>query len=330
MRRLWSNLLTLAATVAILAAVGMLWARDVVRAKGPSSEPVVYIVERGSGLRSIASGLEKAGAISDATFFSAAARLLGVAGALKAGEYKIPANASVMDVLAIMSEGKVLQRKVTVVEGRTVKQIVALLNENNILTGTINNIPPEGSLAPETYFIAYGERRQTLLDRMVAVQNERLERLWAARAASLPLSTPQEALILASIVEKETGLKGERAVVSSVFVNRLRKGMRLQSDPTVVYGITLGDGPLGRGLRKSELKAATPYNTYVIDGLPPTPIANPGAAAIHATLNPDNTEYLYFVADGAGGHAFAKSYQEHQRNVTKWREVERQRKQSGG
>lgn len=215
--------------------------------------------------------------------------------------------------------------RVTVAEGTTVWQVAEALGRAEFLEGEIGALPPEGSLAPDSYEVRPGADRAELLASMQARQARILEELWQGRAEGLPLANPDEALILASIVEKETGVADERRQVASVFVNRLRVPMRLQTDPTVIYGITLGRGSLGRGLRQSELRGATPYNTYVIDGLPPTPIANPGRASIAAALNPDDTPYLYFVADGTGGHAFATTLADHNANVAAWRRIEAER-----
>lgn len=216
--------------------------------------------------------------------------------------------------------------RITVAEGSTAWQVWDSLSRAEFLNGDVGELPPEGSLAPDSYELRRGTDRAELLAEMQARQARILADLWAARVDDLPLATPEEALILASIIEKETGVADERRQVASVFVNRLRRPMRLQTDPTVIYGITQGRGSLGRGLRQSELRAATPYNTYVIDGLPPTPIANPGRASIAAALDPDDTPYLYFVADGTGGHAFATTLAEHNRNVARWREIEAERR----
>lgn len=215
--------------------------------------------------------------------------------------------------------------RIAVAEGVTSWQVVEGLKTADFLSGDVAELPAEGSLAPDSYEIKAGASRGDLIAAMMASQAEILAQAWENRADDLPYASPEEALIMASIVEKETGLAEERRQVASVFVNRLNQPMRLQTDPTVIYGITKGQGSLGRGLRQSELRRETPYNTYVIDGLPPTPIANPGKAAIEAALNPDSTEFLFFVADGTGGHAFASTLQEHNANVAKWREIEAQR-----
>lgn len=215
--------------------------------------------------------------------------------------------------------------RIAVAEGVTSWQIAEGLRAAGFMTGEINDIPSEGSLAPDTYDVRRDAVRQQLLDEMARRQSTILSAAWEGRAADLPYATPEEALIMASIVEKETGIAAERPQVASVFVNRLRQGMRLQTDPTVIYGVTEGRSVMDRGLRRSELDRATPYNTYVIEGLPPTPIANPGRAAIEATMHPDSTDYLFFVADGSGGHAFGRTLDEHNANVARWREIERQR-----
>jgi len=219
--------------------------------------------------------------------------------------------------------------RVAIPEGLTSWQIVQGLNEADFLTGEVVDIPAEGSLAPDTYEVRRGDDRNELLARMRASQEDILAEVWEGRVEGLPIETPEEALILASIIEKETSVPDERRQVSSVFVNRLNRGMRLQTDPTVIYGVTNGRGVLGRGIRQSELRDENPWNTYVIDGLPPTPIANPGRAAIEAAVNPDRTPYIFFVADGTGGHAFAETLEEHNENVARWRQIEAERGASG-
>ena len=220
--------------------------------------------------------------------------------------------------------------RVTLAEGATSWQVVDALSRAEFLTGEVKDIPAEGSLAPQQYEVTRGSDRAALLADMQAIQAKTLSELWAGRADGLPYKTPEEAMVMASIVEKETGVPGERAKVASVFLNRLEQGMKLQTDPTVIYGLTKGKGVLGRGLRQSELRSNTPFNTYVIDGLPPSPIANPGRDAIAAALSPDKTEYLFFVADGTGGHAFAETLAEHNENVAKWRKIEAEQGADGG
>ena len=223
-----------------------------------------------------------------------------------------------------------LRWQVTLAEGVTSWMVVESLKRADFLEGAVDAVPPEGSLAPDGYEVEKGGARAALLTAMQDKQTRILADLWASRVEGLPYDTPEEALIMASIVEKETGIAAERKQVASVFINRLRAGMRLQTDPTVIYGVTKGEGVLGRGLRQSELRRATPWNTYVIQGLPPTPIANPGRLSIEAALNPDVTEYLFFVADGSGGHAFAKTLAEHNENVARWRAIEAQQGTEGG
>lgn len=215
--------------------------------------------------------------------------------------------------------------RVAMAEGVTSWQVVNALGNMDIMTGEVAQIPAEGSLAPDSYEVRKGDDRAALLARMQAAQEAQLAEAWEARDANLPIKSPEELLILASIIEKETGVAGERGQVASVFVNRLNQGMRLQTDPTVIYGITRGEGVLGRGLRRSELRRETPYNTYVIAGLPPTPIANPGRASLMAAAQPEETGYIFFVADGTGGHAFAETLDAHNRNVARWREIEAER-----
>ncbi len=227
------------------------------------------------------------------------------------------------------TEGDDVRYRVTVAEGATSFMIVEGLRAAEFLQGTIAAVPPEGVLAPDSYEVTRGGDRAQLLADMTARQAAILAAAWEARAPGLPYASPEEALIMASIIEKETGVPEERRQVASVFVNRLQRGMKLQTDPTVIYGITQGEAPLGRGLRQSELRRETPWNTYVIDGLPPTPIANPGRASIEAALDPDQTDFIFFVADGTGGHAFAATLEEHNRNVARWREIEAQQGQDG-
>ncbi|MFK7754246.1 MAG: endolytic transglycosylase MltG [Sedimentitalea sp.] len=215
--------------------------------------------------------------------------------------------------------------RVALAEGVTSWQIVEALKSMEMLEGDVGEVPPEGSLAPDSYEVSVGGTRGDVIARMAAAQSERVAEVWAQRQLNLPLESPEEMLILASIIEKETGVASERGQVSSVFINRLNRGMRLQTDPTVIYGVTKGRGVLGRGLRRSELRRLTPWNTYVIDGLPPTPIANPGLASLEAAVAPESTEYVFFVADGTGGHAFAETLDQHNANVAKWRKIEAER-----
>ncbi len=291
---------------------------------GPASEDVIVLLPPGSAVSTIARQLETEGVIEHAELFIAAVRIRGVQSEIKAGEYQLPAGASVMEIIDLLREGKSILHYFTAPEGRTTAQIIRLLNADTVLEGEITVEAGEGELLPETFAFTRGETRDNLVRRMMSDQDALIDALWDDRATELPFSTPQEAIILASIVEKETGVAAERPRIAAVFVNRLKKGMRLESDPTIIYGLTQGE-PLGRGLRLSELRGETPYNTYVIRGLPPTPIANPGRASIEAVLNPAETDDIFFVADGTGGHAFAPTLREHEANVAKWRKIERER-----
>ncbi len=334
MRHVAANVLTLLIVALLAIAIAIGKGREDVKEAGPAQEPRIVVIERGATLDEAAAALSQAGVLPERTvwgllegeqLFKVLARAEGRARALKAGEYRVPPRASVEEILDLVTSGRSIQFAVTVPEGLTSWEVVQLLRSVDVLTGEIAEIPPEGSLAPDTYFVDRGTARLELLARMSAAQEAILAEAWEARAEGLPIDTAEEALILASIIEKETGVAEERGTVASVFVNRLRRGMRLETDPTVIYGITNGEGPLGRGLRRSELVRETPYNTYRIDGLPPTPIANPGRASIEAAVNPPDTPYYFFVADGTGGHAFAETLTEHNANVREWRRIERQR-----
>jgi len=304
------------------------WGWNRFQAPGPSTAETIVVVPKGAGLSRIAELLAEAGVITEDWLFKIAVKAMGQDQALKAGEYAIPAGSSMRQVMDLLVSGLTVVHKVTVAEGLSTWEIVQVLNAAPDLAGPpIETIPAEGTLLPETYFFERGDTRQDILDRMAAGHRDAVARLWPARASGLPIKDEAEWIVLASIVEKETGLASERPLVASVFVNRLKKGMRLQSDPTVIYGITLGQGPLGRGLTRKELDTATPYNTYQIDGLPPGPIANPGLASLEAVLHPATSDYLYFVADGTGGHAFAETLKEHNENVRKWREIEKKQQQ---
>ncbi|WP_300543245.1 endolytic transglycosylase MltG [Maricaulis sp.] len=305
---------------------GYKWLEARFEAPGPSAEDTVVLLPRGAGLIRIARQLEEEGVIGDRRIFRIAVTLDNGDRALQAGEYEIPAGASMARIYELLRTGQTVQHSVTFAEGLTSAMIVATLNETEVLTGEIAEVPAEGTLLPETYLVTRGTPRQEVIDRMAAAQDELLDRLWPSRAEDLPFETREEAIVLASVVEKETGVASERPEVAAVFVNRLRRGMRLESDPTIIYGISRGE-PLGRGLRRSEIdNAQNAWNTYQIPRLPPTPIANPGRESIAAVLNPADSDALFFVADGTGGHVFAETYAEHQRNVARWRRIERQRR----
>lgn len=318
----------IAAGLAILVALAGAWIYLGPGPTAPRGETTLVVLEPGKGVGRIARALEEAGVVGSATAFSVAARLTGAGGDLKAGEYEFPSRASLARVLEQVRDGRVVRRTVTIPEGWTSAMVVDALNALPTLTGWVSE-PPEGSVLPDTYAYRRGEARQAVLERMQAAHDRALADLWAERQPGLPLATPEEAVILASIVEKETGVAAERPRVAAVFTNRLRAGMPLQSDPTVIYGVSKGR-PLGRGILASELARETPWNTYRRIGLPPTPIANPGREALEAVLNPPTTDELFFVADGTGGHAFAVTYEEHNRNVQRWRAIERQRAAAKG
>ncbi len=290
---------------------------------GPLPSDKVVIISSG-GVDEIADQLRREGIITQPTVFMAAVYLQGVT--VKAGEYLFRANTSMRSVIETLVEGKTILHSITIPEGLTTEQIVARLQDSDLLSGPIRDMPMEGALLPDTYKFTRGMPRERLIAQMRNEQQRVLNEVWNRRAADLPIKTPQELVILASIVEKETGRADERTRVAGVFINRLQRRMRLQSDPTIVYGLVGGKGTLGRGILRSEIQQATPYNTYVIDGLPPTPIANPGRAAMEAVANPSRTRDLYFVADGTGGHAFAETLDQHNRNVQRWRQVEAQRR----
>ncbi len=324
MRALAANGLNLL-VVALIVLAGMIgWGVAEFRRSGPLGEAQVVMLPRGSGLNAITDELAAKGVIRNAAIFRIGARYTGRDTSLRFGEYAIPAGASMDDILEILASGRSILYRVTIPEGWTSWQIVERLKTVEVLTGEIAAVPAEGSLAPDTYSFQRGTSRAEVLQDMAAAQRRILAEAWEGRAADLPLQSPEEVLILASIVEKETGVAEERPVVASVFVNRMREGMRLETDPTVIYGITLGQGELGRELTRGDLRSRTPYNTYQIDRLPPTPIANPGRAAIAATVQPAQTEFRYFVADGTGGHVFASTLREHNANVTRWRAIRAQ------
>lgn len=315
------------ATFSTFLIIALVAAWSVFYAPGPSAregESTVVSLPSGAGVSAIAATLKSAGVIRSTDMFKAAATLTGADRKLRAGEYEVPSKASLRSVLVLLVEGRVVRHYVTLPEGWSSAQAVEILNNQSILTGTIDAVPEEASLWPDTYEISRGETRASVIARMRRARDENLARLWAARSPATVVRSPEEAMILASIVEKETGVAAERPRVAAVFTNRLRSGMRLESDPTIEYGITKGV-PLRRGLRRSELDRPNPWNTYQIDGLPPTAIANPGRDAVAAVLNPPSTADLFFVADGSGGHAFARTYEEHLANVARWREVERRR-----
>ncbi|MGA8078673.1 MAG: endolytic transglycosylase MltG [Xanthobacteraceae bacterium] len=293
---------------------------------GPLAADRVVNIPHGSGIRDIADVLTHEGVIDQPWVFIGGVMILKAREGLKAGEYEFKAHSSLRDVVATIVEGKVVPHQISVPEGLTSQQIVARLLADDVLTGDIKEIPPEGSLLPDTYNFTRGVTREQMIHRMQEAQQRLVQEMWDHRSPDLPLKTPEQLVTLASLVEKETGKADERTRVAAVFVNRLKQNMRLQSDPTIIYGLVGGKGTLGRPIMKSEIAQPTPYNTYVINGLPPGPITNPGRASLEAAANPARTRELYFVADGTGGHVFAETYEQQQRNVARLREIETDQK----
>lgn len=324
LRRLLLSLLVLIVAGAALAGGAWYWAQRYLHEPGPLREPAVVEVPRGAGLAGIADRLGEAGAIEHPQAFVLLARLTGQDRDLRAGEYEVGPGMSPVEILGLLQSGKVLLHPIAVPEGLTVAEVFRLLADSDVLAGDLPPLPPEGTLLPETYLVPRGEPRAAVVERMRSGMSAALDELWARRRQDLVLKTPHEALTLASIIEKETALPEEYRLVSAVFHNRLKKGMRLQTDPTVIYGLTNGQGPLGRALTRADLETDHPYNTYKVPGLPPGPIANPGRGALAAALDPAPVDYLYFVANGDGGHTFAATLAEHNRNVSRWRELQRQ------
>ncbi len=383
-RHIASNTLTFLIVGLFLLVGAVTWGAGQYREAGPLEAAICLRVPSGSNMSSVANDLAEKEAVTSPMIFRMGADYEEKSGLLKAGSFRVPENASMAEIVEIITRGgrntcgtEVIYRvginqtlvdvreldptenrfvdivsfdaedievpaeygavreasdttyRVTVAEGVTSWQVAYSLGVIDLLNADVSETPPEGSLAPGSYDVEVGANASAVLAQMTERQARVLEEAWAGRAEGLPIESPEEALILASIVEKETGVAEERRQVASVFVNRLNQGMKLQTDPTVIYGITQGEGVLGRGLRQSELRAETPWNTYVIEGLPPTPIANPGQASIEAALNPDETDYIFFVADGTGGHAFATNLDDHNRNVARWREIEAERANDG-
>jgi UPF0755 protein len=293
---------------------------------GPLESASVIAIPKGEGVNAVAERLEREGAVRDARIFVLGSYVLGANSKLKAGEYEFKKGASIRQVIETLVEGKAILLKVSIPEGKTSYQIVQTLNAQEGLSGDVKEIPAEGTLMPDTYRYSRGMDRNELISRMQADLKKYVAKQWEQRASDIPFTTPEEVMIMASIVEKETGVAAERDRVAGVFVNRIRKKMRLQTDPTIIYYLTGGKGPLGRGITRSELDQRHGFNTYQVAGLPPTPICNPGRAAIDAVLNPAKTNDIFFVADGTGGHAFAATISDHQSNVKKWRQLEKDTK----
>lgn len=337
---LFSSLMTLALIGAIVLGGTFVVARREFNAPGPLAADKSVVIERGASTEEIVDLLDREGVIARPTFFWIALLARDIQSKFvsdeskklraKAGEYLFRRQVTMAEVIDILSSGRSVEHTITIPEGLTSEQVVERLKENDLLTGEVSQVPAEGSLLPETYKINRGTPREALLARMQREQRRVLQDVWNRRAKDLPLRAPRELVVLASIVEKETGRADERNRVAGVFFNRLAKNMKLESDPTIVYGLVGGKASLGRGITRAEITRPTPYNTYVITGLPPGPIANPGKAALEATANPSRTKDLFFVADGTGGHAFAETLEQHNRNVQRWRQIEAARSNAAG
>ena len=319
-----SGLLTFVLAIGLIGVAVVVWSLVESRKPGPLAADKILVIEREDDAGPIGDQLERAGVVDSALWFSAMTLIDGSRPGLKRGEYAFKANVSLHDVEAELLSGKVVLHSLTIPEGLTSDQVTQRLRDNDTLIGEIKEPPREGSILPETYKFARGETRQALLTVMAKAQTKAVDEIWAKRAADLPIKSPGELITLASIVEKETGKPDERSRVAAVFVNRLRQKIKLQSDPTIIYGLVGGKGTLGRPIKRSEITQPSPYNTYVIDGLPPGPISNPGRASLEAAANPARTRDLYFVADGTGGHSFTETYDQHQKNVAKLRAMEKQ------
>ena len=312
--------------VLMISAGGLyVYGKQKIEAPGPLAEDKIVNIPQRAGITDISDILRREG-VTEANrwMFLGSVIALKARGELKPGEYNFQKNASLRDVIGTIVEGKVVQHSVTIPEGLTSEQILARLMDNDIFTGAVREVPREGTLLPETYKFPRGASREQVIQRMQQAQKRVLNEIWERRNPDVPLKTPEQLVTLASIVEKETGKPDERSRVAAVYVNRLRQKMKLQSDPTIIYGLVGGKGTLGRPIKRSEITQPSPYNTYVVEGLPPGPIANPGRASLEAAANPARTRDLFFVADGSGGHVFTETYDLHQKNVAKLRALERQ------
>jgi len=317
--------ITIVLVLMIGAGAAYFYGKQKLEAPGPLQEDKVVIIPSRAGMTDIADILQKEGVIDNNRWaFIGSVFALKARSELKPGEYAFQKNASLRDVIGTMVDGKVVQHAVTIPEGLTSEQIVARLSDNDIFSGTVREVPREGTLLPETYKFPRGTTREQVIARMQQTQKRVLAEIWERRNPDIPVKSPEQLVTLASIVEKETGKADERSRVAAVFVNRLRQKIKLQSDPTIIYGLVGGKGTLGRPIKRSEITQPSPYNTYVIDGLPPGPIANPGRASLEAAANPARTRDLFFVADGSGGHVFTETYDQHQKNVAKLRAMEKQ------
>ena len=318
-------IITILIILMIGAGTAYYYGRQILETPGPLKEDKVVNIPSRAGKRDIADALQREGVINvNPWLFIGSVFALKASSDLKPGEYEFRKNASLRDVIATIVEGKVVQHAVTIPEGLTSEQIVARLTDSDIFAGSVREIPREGTLLPETYKFPRGTTRDQVIQRMQQTQKRVLAEIWERRNPDVPIKSPEALITLASIIEKETGKADERSRVAAVYVNRLRQKMKLQSDPTIIYGLVGGKGTLGRPIRRSEITQPSPYNTYVIEGLPPGPIANPGRASLEAAANPARTRDLFFVADGTGGHTFTETYDQHQKNVAKLRAIEKQ------
>ena len=318
-------IITLILVLMIGAGGAYIYGKQKIEAPGPLQEERIVNIPARAGMTDIADALQREGVIDNNRWaFIGAVLALKARSELKPGEYLFQKNASLRDIIGIIVEGKVVQHAVTIPEGLSSEQIVARLSDNDLFSGSVREMPREGTMLPETYKFPRGTTREQVIARMQQAHKRALAEIWERRTPDLPIKTPEQLVTLASIVEKETGKSDERSRVASVFINRLRQKIKLQSDPTIIYGLVGGRGTLGRPIKRSEIQQSSPYNTYVVDGLPPGPIANPGRASLEAAANPARTRDLFFVADGTGGHAFSDTYDQHQKNVAKLRAIEKQ------
>jgi UPF0755 protein len=317
----------LAAFLVVAASVigGVIWTWDAYKAPGPLQSETALIIPKGAGVQEVAQILQDSGVTDNPHLFVLGARYTEMARRMRAGEFAFAPRVSMKEAVKHLVDGKMVRRRLTVPEGLLTREIIALVTAADGLTGTVEAPEPEGAYLPETYFYSHGDSRAAVLARMTAAMDDALSAAWAKRDPKIGLKSARQALVLASIIEKETGVAAERARVSAVFHNRLRRRMRLQSDPTVAYAVTGGGVSLGRPLTRADLEAESPYNTYRVTGLPPGPIANPGRASLMAAVQPLETKEYYFVADGQGGHAFSRTLREHNRAVAKWRRLQRKR-----
>ena len=319
-------IITIFVLIGIVVGVALFFGKQRFEAPGPLPQDRVVNIPHGSGVRDIADVLQREGVIDQPWVFIGGVLVLKAREDLKAGEYQFQAHASLRDVVATIVEGRVVAHQFSIPEGLTSEQVVARLLEDDVLTGNIKEVPREGSLLPDTYNFTRGVSREQMIQRMQQAQQRLVKEIWDHHSADSTIKTPDQLVTLASLIEKETAKPEERTRVAAVFINRLKQKMRLQSDPTIIYGLVGGKGTLGRPIMKSEIDQPTPYNTYQIDGLPPGPICNPGRAALEAAANPARTRELYFVADGTGGHVFAETYEQHQKNVARLRLLETDQK----